>query len=267
LASAFTLSYLLLLFVEVVDDDTDEQVESEEGAKDDEDDEVDVHAEVDFARGLEVEGFTGVDGVVHDRHPALEGRHLKEAEVRLPHVVERLRRVHPSKVVRQAFRLVLDYPVGAESSSEKPWGALNVSEVVLCLPVVGYGVILWIHALVVLAVEELDAHDGEDEPEDEADEEDVEDGGDGLHEGVHDDTHSLHAGHGAEGPECAERPHRLECLDGTEAEHGGHEVDEGDHHDDKVQPAPCVREVANETQRQPLYQHLEEKYHRKDPAR
>lgn len=36
-------TYLSLLLVEVVDDDTDEQVEGEEGAEDDEDDKVQVH--------------------------------------------------------------------------------------------------------------------------------------------------------------------------------------------------------------------------------
>lgn len=39
-------THLFLLLVEVVDDDTDEQVECEEGPKDDEDDKVEVHVEV-----------------------------------------------------------------------------------------------------------------------------------------------------------------------------------------------------------------------------
>ena len=41
-------TYLFLLLVEVVDDDTNEQVEGEEGAEDDEDDKVEVHVEVHF---------------------------------------------------------------------------------------------------------------------------------------------------------------------------------------------------------------------------
>ena len=41
-------TYLFLLLVEVVDDDTDEEVEGEKGAKDDEDDKVEVHVQVDF---------------------------------------------------------------------------------------------------------------------------------------------------------------------------------------------------------------------------
>lgn len=41
-------TYLSLLLVEVVDDDTDEQVEGEEGAEDDEDDKVQVHVQIDL---------------------------------------------------------------------------------------------------------------------------------------------------------------------------------------------------------------------------
>lgn len=44
----FNATHLFLLLVEVVDDDTDEQVEGEEGAKDDEDDKVEVHVQVHF---------------------------------------------------------------------------------------------------------------------------------------------------------------------------------------------------------------------------
>lgn len=39
-------SYLFLLLIEVVDDDTDEEVQCEEGTEDDEDDKVDVHVYV-----------------------------------------------------------------------------------------------------------------------------------------------------------------------------------------------------------------------------
>ena len=45
-------TYLLFLLVEVVNDDTDEQVESEEGAKDDEEDKVEVHVDVDLTYRL-----------------------------------------------------------------------------------------------------------------------------------------------------------------------------------------------------------------------
>lgn len=45
-------THLLLLLVEVVNDDTDEEVESEEGPKDDEDDKIEVHVDVHLVLGL-----------------------------------------------------------------------------------------------------------------------------------------------------------------------------------------------------------------------
>lgn len=45
-------TYLFLLLVEVVNDDTDEEVQGKKGTKDDEDDEVDVHVQVDLVRWL-----------------------------------------------------------------------------------------------------------------------------------------------------------------------------------------------------------------------
>ena len=45
---------------------------------------------------------------------------------------------------------------------------------------------LVVHALVELAAEELDAHDGKDQPEHEAHQEHVEDGRDGVHQGIYD---------------------------------------------------------------------------------
>ena len=45
-------TYLLFLFIEVIDDDSNEEIEGEEGAKDDEEDEVDVHVDVDLPDGL-----------------------------------------------------------------------------------------------------------------------------------------------------------------------------------------------------------------------
>ena len=41
-------TYLLFLFIEVIDDDSNEEIEGEEGAKDDEEDKVDVHVDVDL---------------------------------------------------------------------------------------------------------------------------------------------------------------------------------------------------------------------------
>ena len=45
-------TYLLFLFVEVIYDDSNEEIEGEEGAKDDEEDKVDVHVDVDLSDGL-----------------------------------------------------------------------------------------------------------------------------------------------------------------------------------------------------------------------
>lgn len=45
-------TYLFLLLVEIVNNDTNEEVECEERAKDDKDDEVHVHVEVDLVRRL-----------------------------------------------------------------------------------------------------------------------------------------------------------------------------------------------------------------------
>ena len=45
-------TYLLLLLIEVIDDDSNEEIEGEEGAKDDEEDKVDVHVDVDLPDGL-----------------------------------------------------------------------------------------------------------------------------------------------------------------------------------------------------------------------
>lgn len=44
----FSGTYLFLLLVKVVNDDTNEQVECEEGPKDDEDDKVEIHVQVHF---------------------------------------------------------------------------------------------------------------------------------------------------------------------------------------------------------------------------
>lgn len=41
-------THLFLLLVEVVDDDTNEEIKCEEGAKDNEDDEIDVHVQIIF---------------------------------------------------------------------------------------------------------------------------------------------------------------------------------------------------------------------------
>ena len=45
-------TYLLLLLIEVIDDDSNEEIEGEEGSKDNEEDKVDVHVDVDLSDGL-----------------------------------------------------------------------------------------------------------------------------------------------------------------------------------------------------------------------
>lgn len=45
-------TYLCFLLIEVVDDDADEEVQGKEGAKDDEDDKVKVHVDIDFIHWL-----------------------------------------------------------------------------------------------------------------------------------------------------------------------------------------------------------------------
>ena len=45
-------TYLLLLFIEVINNDSNEKIESEEGSKDDEEHKVDVHPNVAFSYWL-----------------------------------------------------------------------------------------------------------------------------------------------------------------------------------------------------------------------
>lgn len=45
-------TYLCFLLIEVVDDDPDEEIQGEEGTKDDEDDKVKVHVEINFIHWL-----------------------------------------------------------------------------------------------------------------------------------------------------------------------------------------------------------------------
>ena len=45
-------TYLFLLFVEIINDDTNEQIEGEERPKNDKEDKVEVHVDVDFPYGL-----------------------------------------------------------------------------------------------------------------------------------------------------------------------------------------------------------------------
>lgn len=45
-------TYLFLLLIKVVNDDTNEQIQSEEGAEDDEDDKINIHVNVVLIDGL-----------------------------------------------------------------------------------------------------------------------------------------------------------------------------------------------------------------------
>lgn len=89
------MSYLFLLLIEVVDDDTDEEVQGEEGAEDDEDDKVDVHVYIVLVHRLVFHlcgekvitdcnnvlvwcfkwprtNLSRINSCVHDVHPTLE---------------------------------------------------------------------------------------------------------------------------------------------------------------------------------------------------
>ena len=79
--------FLHLLLVEVVDDDTNEQVEAEERAAHDKDDEIDVTPHRRLVLGLNV-GASDVDRVVHDLQPSHERRHLEEGEISTANAVK-----------------------------------------------------------------------------------------------------------------------------------------------------------------------------------
>jgi hypothetical protein len=68
-------SYLVLLFIELVNDNTDKQIESEKAAKDDEGHKVQVHVDVDLPVRLVVH-LHRVNGVVHDVNPTLPSGNL-----------------------------------------------------------------------------------------------------------------------------------------------------------------------------------------------
>ena len=50
--SVIIYTYLLFLLIEVIDDDTNKEIEGEERAKDNEEDKVDVHVDVNFSDWL-----------------------------------------------------------------------------------------------------------------------------------------------------------------------------------------------------------------------
>ena len=134
------VTYLFLEHVEVVDDDTDEEIECEEGSADDEDDEVDVIINGSFPFGLLIH-FSGVDRISHHFHPSFESGHLKQGQVSVSHMVERDGRVDPGVVLLETLELVINNVDGQSRS-------------------------FLINAFVKLSSKELHAHDREDQPED-----------------------------------------------------------------------------------------------------
>lgn len=113
----------------------------------------DLHKWVDFKCGRIRSHYT-------ERPP----HHLEQRQVSGSHVVEVDLDVFPARAVvdqRQAFGLVVHHADGKE--------------------LVRGGV----DAVVVLAGEQVDAHDAEDEPEDQTHEQHVHDGGDGTEQSVH----------------------------------------------------------------------------------
>ena len=63
--------YLLFQGVEIVNDDTNKEIECEERSADDEDDEVEIIIERSLVLGLLI-NLCGINSVSHDLHPALE---------------------------------------------------------------------------------------------------------------------------------------------------------------------------------------------------
>ena len=77
--------YLLFQGIEIINDDTDEEVESEEGPTDDEDDKVEVVVEASLILWLLVH-FPGIHSISHDLHPTLKGglkKKIKKDQIRV----------------------------------------------------------------------------------------------------------------------------------------------------------------------------------------
>lgn len=113
----------LLLFVEIIDDDSNEEIEREERAEDDEENKVKVHVDVDFLFGLLIHlkcnmivtvtfpwvvliqvlffflYLSRIRGVLHDLHPPFESGHLEQGQVGLANVVKVHRRILPRVIV------------------------------------------------------------------------------------------------------------------------------------------------------------------------
>ena len=159
------ITNLLFQCIEIVNDYSDEKVEREERATDDENDEEEVVVQARLVLGLLVH-LPHIHCVRHDLHPTLKSGYLKESQVGVADVVERDLGVDPRVVLLGALPPVVHLP------HLQPPAVL-------------------VNALEELATKELDAHDGEYEPEDETDEQHIDDGRDGVHQCV---DHNLRKG-------------------------------------------------------------------------
>ena len=77
----------LLYLIEVVDDDTDEEVDNELTADDHKGDEVGCHDWLVVELGLHVDSSC-VHTIVHHTHPAFRSHHLEQSHHRIHHVVK-----------------------------------------------------------------------------------------------------------------------------------------------------------------------------------
>ena len=96
----FQNTSFVLLFesIEVIDDDTDEQVQSEKTSTDDKDHKVKVVVLGGFIFRLFVD-LPNIHCVRHDFHPAFEGGHLKQGQVSMADMVEVDFRVDPGEIL------------------------------------------------------------------------------------------------------------------------------------------------------------------------
>lgn len=150
------------MLIEIINNDTDEQIEREKRTKYDKKHEIDERIDVLLASGLLIRLEANVRGVGHDLDPALERGDLKKSQIGVHNVVEVDARVGPRVVGAHALVHVGDEFVGE-------WFAAVA-----------------IDAFVEATGEQLHAHDAEYEPEDETHEQDVEYGRYGTDESIHD---------------------------------------------------------------------------------
>lgn len=101
-------SHLFLEHVEVVDNNSNEQIEREKRAANDKYHKVQVGVEVCFSLRLQINS-SRVDRVLHHLHPTFEGRHLKQGQVCDSDVIERDLAIFPGVVHHEAIVLSINY--------------------------------------------------------------------------------------------------------------------------------------------------------------